>query len=68
MVNGGKAVAQEILIYEPKELFKLIKVSKNTGYQLLRSGAIKSVKAARKILIPRKSVEDWLSGGERGND
>ena len=61
-------MAQEALVYKPKELFKLLGVSKNTGYELLRSGEIKSVRAGRSFLIPRKSVEDWLSGGNREDD
>jgi excisionase family DNA binding protein len=62
-----KAMTEDILVYTPKEFFRLIGVSKNTGYELLRSGAVRCIKVGlgRKILIPRQSVADWLAGGER---
>lgn len=32
-------------------------------YELLRRGAIRHVRAGKRILVSRKSVLDWLSGG-----
>jgi excisionase family DNA binding protein len=66
MINRGKTM--ETLVYKPRELFKLLGVPKNTGYELLRSGEIKSVRAGRSFLIPRKAMEDFLAGEDREDD
>ncbi|WP_052326779.1 helix-turn-helix domain-containing protein [Deinococcus peraridilitoris] len=59
---------QDALVYTPKELQVLLKLSKNTVYGLLISGTLRSIQIGRKRLIPRGAVEDYLRGGERAED
>ncbi len=43
------------------ELAAFLRVSKNTAYTLIGSGAIPSVKIGRQIRINRKDVENFVS-------
>lgn len=43
-----------------KELCEMLNVGKNTAYELIRSGAIKSVKIGRQIRICKEDVVAYL--------
>jgi excisionase family DNA binding protein len=40
------------------ELAKMIKVGRNTAYELVRSGAVKSIKVGRQIRVTKQSIID----------
>jgi len=49
--------------YSPREVFgPILPLSKNAGYELLRSGRLFSVRCGRKIIIPRSAIEALLRG------
>lgn len=50
------------LVYSPKDLEPLLKLSKNTVNALLRSGRLRSVRVGRRYLIPREALLAFLSG------
>lgn len=43
------------------ELQSMLRISRNTAYELVRSGKIRSVKIGRTYRIPRSAVEDYLN-------
>lgn len=43
------------------EVSSLLRVGKNRGYELVRSGAIQSIRIGRRIRVPRQAVLDFLS-------
>lgn len=43
------------------ELQSMLRISRNTAYELVRSGKIRSVKIGRTYRIPRTAVEDYLN-------
>lgn len=43
------------------ELQSMLRISRNTAYELVRSGKIHSVKIGRTYRIPRSAVEDYLN-------
>lgn len=43
------------------ELQSMLRISRNTAYELVRSGKIRSVKIGRTYRIPRAAVEDYLN-------
>lgn len=43
------------------EVSCLLRVGRNRGYELIRSGAIRSIRVGRKIRVPRQAVLDFLS-------
>lgn len=48
------------LVLHVKDLPKILSVSHNTAYNLVRSGQIHSVRVGRNYLIPRDAVLDYL--------
>lgn len=63
-IEGG-----DILIHEPittsvlkeEDLTHILSISRNTAYELVRSGKIHSVKIGRTYRIPCSAVEDYLN-------
>lgn len=50
----------EPLVYTPKEIERLLGLSKNSVNALLRSGQLRSIRYGRKWLIPRSALEEFL--------
>lgn len=44
------------------ELAELLRVGRNAAYDLVRCGAIRSIRIGHKIRIPRQAVCDFLAG------
>ena len=49
------------LILHVEDLMQLLDVGRNTAYELVRSGKIRSIRVGRCYRIPRDSVIDFLS-------
>ena len=49
------------VVYSPKELAPILKLSKNTINHLLRSGRLHSVRVGRRYLIPHTSLMRFLN-------
>jgi excisionase family DNA binding protein len=49
-------------VYTVPEIQKILGVSKNTAYQLVKSKLFETRTLGKKILISRKSFERWLNG------
>ena len=49
------------VVYSPKELEPILKLSKNTINNLLRSGRLHSVRVGRRYLIPHTSLLRFLN-------
>lgn len=50
----------EKLLAKPAEAFAAIGVSRSTGYALLRSGAIPSVRLGRSVRVPVAELRSWV--------
>ncbi len=46
-----------------KEVAKLLGVSRNTLYRLVRSKKLRSIRVGRQIRVPRSALEEYLNGG-----
>ena len=42
------------------ELCEMLNIGKNTAYELLQSGAIKSIKIGKVYKIPKKYVQEYI--------
>lgn len=51
----------EKLVYTVNETAKLLNIGMNKAYELIQNQQIPNVRIGRKILIPKKSLENWLS-------
>ena len=46
-----------------EDLMPLLGIGRNTAYELIRSGQIRSVRIGRQIRIPREALLELLDGG-----
>ena len=49
------------LVLQVKDLQKILSISHNTAYALIRSGEIRSIRIGRKYIIPKDAVVQYLS-------
>lgn len=49
------------LILTVEQLAEVLSIGRNTAYDLVRSGQIRSVRVGRQIRIPRDALIDFLS-------
>lgn len=52
----------EIEIFEVEDVAKMLKISKATVYKLLSNNQLKCVRVARKYLIPKNSIYEFIYG------
>ena len=45
-----------------EDLMPVLDIGRNTAYELIRSGQIRSVRVGRKLRIPKQAVEEFLAG------
>ena len=45
-----------------EDLMPILGIGRNTAYQLIRSGQIRSVRIGRQIRIPREALLEFLEG------
>ena len=50
------------LVLRVEDLMPVLDIGRNTAYELVRSGQIRSVRVGRKLRIPKQAVEDFLAG------
>ncbi|MBR4545621.1 MAG: helix-turn-helix domain-containing protein [Oscillibacter sp.] len=50
------------LVLRVEDLMPVLDIGRNTAYELIRSGQIRSVRVGRKLRIPKQAVEDFLAG------
>ena len=48
------------LTYKVEELAPILGIGRNSAYELVRSGQIRSVRIGRTYRIPREALEDYL--------
>ena len=55
------------MVYKPEELIHILGISRNTVYELLRSGRLRSVKVGTRYLVPREALVVFLSVKDNEN-
>lgn len=60
----GSEEAIERLTFSVSEVAKVLGISKNAAYLGIKRGEIPSIRIGARILVPKKSVERILAGGE----
>jgi len=51
-----------VQVLKVDELSRILSIGRNSAYELVLSGKIRSVKIGRTYHIPRSAVEDYLNG------
>ena len=44
-----------------EDLMPILGIGRNTAYELVRSGQIRSIRIGRQLRIPKKAVQEYLS-------
>lgn len=52
--------------YTPEEVAKMLKIHRNTVYELIKDNTLKAVKIRRHYRIRKEDLEDFLSRTEKG--
>lgn len=47
-------------VLTPAEVANVLKLGRTMTYNLLRAGAINSIKVGRKIIVPKKFLDDFI--------
>ena len=58
---AGNCNGSEGLLLTVREAAKLLRISPNTCYELIRQGRIPHIRLGRRILIPRHGLEQWIA-------
>ena len=57
----GGARTEEALLLSDLEAARLLGIGKTKARELLRSGQLASVRIGRRLLVPRRALEDFVS-------
>lgn len=58
-MNG---ISNEKEVLSVQELADYLGIGRTTCYALIKDNQFRTIRVGRKILIPKQSVKDWLSG------
>ena len=62
MGNKYRSLDDLPLALRVEDLMPVLDVGRNTAYELVRSGRIRSIKIGRQLRIPRDAVLEFLNG------
>lgn len=51
----------------PEAAFAMLGVGRSLGYNLIREGRLRAVRAGSKFLVPITAIDDFLAGNLAGN-
>ena len=64
MENKYRDLSDLPMILRVEDLMPILGIGRNTAYELIRSGQIRSVRIGRQIRIPREALLEFLNGRE----
>ena len=53
----------ESLTFTVDETAQLLRISRNSAYNLVREGRLPVVRLGRRLLVPKKGLDNLLAGG-----
>jgi len=53
----------ESLTFTVDETAQLLRISRNTAYNLVREGRLPVLRLGRRLLVPKKGLDNLLAGG-----
>lgn len=60
--NQTQGAAAPRLTRKPEELVSVLGIGRNTIYELIRTGQLRSIRVGRKLLVPLSAVDEFLAG------
>ena len=64
MENNYRSFDELPLALRVEDLMPILGIGRNTAYELVRSGQIRSIKVGKQIRIPKDALREYLSGKE----
>ena len=64
MENNYRSFDELPLTLRVEDLMPILGIGRNTAYELVRSGQIRSIKVGKQIRIPKEALREYLSGKE----
>lgn len=64
MENNYRSFDELPLALRVEDLMPVLGIGRNTAYELVRSGQIRSVRVGKQIRIPKEALREYLSGKE----
>ena len=58
----------EKLLLKPSEAFKAMSIGRSTGYALIASGELPSVRIGRAVRVPVDGLREWVKRQTEKND
>ncbi len=52
--------SQEPLLFTVPEAASILRISRNSAYELLRQNILPHIRLGRRILVPRHALEQWI--------
>jgi len=62
MINKYHSLEDLPLVLRVEDLMPILGIGRNTAYELVRCGQIRSVRVGRKIRVPRDAVAEFIGG------
>ena len=62
MENKYRDLHDLLMTLRVEDLMPILGIGRNTAYELIRSGQIRSVRIGRQIRIPREALLEFLDG------
>ena len=64
MENNYRSFDELPLALRVEDLMPVLGIGRNTAYELVRSGQIRSVRVGKQIRIPKEALREYLCGKE----
>lgn len=52
------------LTYSVDEVAKLLGIGRNSAYRAVQTGELPSLRIGRRVVVPRRALEEWLTERE----
>jgi excisionase family DNA binding protein len=68
--NQQLALSQSLeqILLKPKKAFELLDIGRSTGYALIASGELPSVRIGRAVRVPIEGLREWVKRQTEKND
>ena len=60
--NDCHSIEEYPLVLKVEDLMPILGIGRNTAYDLVRSGQIRSLRVGQQIRVPRDAVLDFING------
>ena len=65
MENKYRSLDELPVTLRVEELMPILGIGRNTAYQLVRSGRLRSIRVGRQVRIPKKALIEFLENTEK---